>query len=666
MRLFLVRNSNSLALALFALLFLPLGARADYQTTVLGQGPVGYWRLNETTPPPIGPILATNAGSVGAPGNGVYLAGYRGLTPGAIASEPASPYVGFKGTDGNRVRVPFQTQWNPSGPMTIEFWAKPAQTNELACPAASVEFIEPALLSDTPPRQRNGWLCYQGDSTLTNGSGWNFREYNSTALTNLTSASVDMSLDTNQWYYVVGVYDGTNISTYVNGVLRASTNFAGVPRPNTNSLIPLTFGARADGASGYFSYSGSIDEAALYNVALSPSRILAHYQTGTNTAPQTPYSQAVLADAPIGYWRFNEPPDPTAANLGTLGSVATGNYIYNAAPGAVGPRPPLYPGFEATNHSVSFDGIGAGYVSVPALHLNTNAVTITAWINANGSQIPGTGIIFNRSGTTTAGLTIDIGGGLGLSYNWDDDPSTYNWASGVSLALSDWTYVALIVQPTQAALYAAAANDATTWNSGTNFTTHVLQAFEGPTVFGADFAPGTNLLFAGNIDEVAIFNRALSEGEVYSAYGSAVGGVAPQIFSDVSPPANPPFLGETVSLSIDAGGTPSLGYQWRKDGTPIAGATGGTLTITNLQPGDAGTYDVVITNAFGTANSSPAVLTTQAPTAPLISQGPQRSNLVSGWFARPASLSQRRSTAISMAVSRHQSPGRDHLRLRRR
>src|SRR5678815_5131241 len=138
-----------------------------------------------------------------------------------------------------------------------------------------------------------------------------------------------MSLDTNQWYYVVGVYDGTNISTYVNGVLRASTNFAGVPRPNTNSLIPLTFGARADGASGYFTYSGSIDEAALYNVALSPSRILAHYQAGTNTVPQTSYSQVVLADAPVGYWRFNEPPDPTAANLGTLGSAVTGSYIYN-------------------------------------------------------------------------------------------------------------------------------------------------------------------------------------------------------------------------------------------------------------------------------------------------------------------------------------------------
>src|ERR1041385_7268793 len=49
-----------------------LPARADYQSTVLSQNPVAYWRLNETTPPPVPPILAANAGSVGAGGNGTY------------------------------------------------------------------------------------------------------------------------------------------------------------------------------------------------------------------------------------------------------------------------------------------------------------------------------------------------------------------------------------------------------------------------------------------------------------------------------------------------------------------------------------------------------------------------------------------------------------------
>src|SRR5258708_3405684 len=185
--------------AMLALVVATLPAKADYQGTVLSQGPVGYWRLNETVQPPVGPIFATNIGSVGAAANGTYINAVRGVKPGAIVSEPASGAARFDGIiDGNRVRIPFQTQWNPTGPLSVEFWAKPGQTNSLECPAASVEFIEPLAGSQIPPRQRNGWLFYQGDSTLTNGSGWLFVQYDTSGLTNRTFAAANMSLDTNR------------------------------------------------------------------------------------------------------------------------------------------------------------------------------------------------------------------------------------------------------------------------------------------------------------------------------------------------------------------------------------------------------------------------------------------------------------------------------------
>src|SRR5579862_1364053 len=188
---------SNLSISAGTAIFVIAGAmtsRADYPTTVLSQGPVGYWRLNETTLPPVLPILATNVGSAGASGNGTYISAIRGVTPGAIVSEPTSAAVRFPGlTDGNRVSIPFASQWNPSGPFTVEFWAKPAQTGALACPAASVEFIGTS--------QRNGWLFYQGDPSLSTGNGWLFRHYNNSGLTSLTSASASLSLDTNQWYH---------------------------------------------------------------------------------------------------------------------------------------------------------------------------------------------------------------------------------------------------------------------------------------------------------------------------------------------------------------------------------------------------------------------------------------------------------------------------------
>ena len=92
-----------------------LSTRADYQSTVLSQGPVGYWRLSETVRPVAPPILATNIGSVGAAANGDYLDAVRGALPGSIVSEPANPAVFFPAAvDGNRVQIPWAAEWNPT------------------------------------------------------------------------------------------------------------------------------------------------------------------------------------------------------------------------------------------------------------------------------------------------------------------------------------------------------------------------------------------------------------------------------------------------------------------------------------------------------------------------------------------------------------------------
>src|SRR6185503_6100296 len=121
-----------------------------------------------------------------------------------------------------------------------------------------------------------------------------------------------------------------------------------------------------------------------------------------------------------------------------------------------------------------------------------------------------------------------------------------------------------------------------------------VQPFNGSTFIG-----GLASRFNGTIDEVALFNRSLSIGEAYTEYATAVGGLGPQIFADPTAPANPLLGGDTLKLVVDAGGTPNLTYQWRKDSNPIGGATGSSYSIASLAPGDSGTYDVVINNSFG-------------------------------------------------------------------
>ncbi|MBS1811295.1 MAG: hypothetical protein JST84_24235 [Acidobacteria bacterium] len=71
--------------------------------------------------------------------------------------------------------------------------------------------------------------------------------------------------------------------------------------------------------------------------------------------------------------------------------------------------------------------------------------------------------------------------------------------------------------------------------------------------------------------------------------------------------------GLPVSFTATIAGA-GLSYQWRKDGTPIAGATSSTLSIAAATAADAGSYDLVASTACGSVTTNAATLTINAPT----------------------------------------------------
>jgi len=80
------------------------------------------------------------------------------------------------------------------------------------------------------------------------------------------------------------------------------------------------------------------------------------------------------------------------------------------------------------------------------------------------------------------------------------------------------------------------------------------------------------------------------------------------------------LVGSNVSFSVMVSGTPPFSYHWTMNGTNVPRAVQNTYTLTSVQASAAGTYAVQITNAFGHATSSNAVLTVNAP--PCITQQP--------------------------------------------
>lgn len=77
----------------------------------------------------------------------------------------------------------------------------------------------------------------------------------------------------------------------------------------------------------------------------------------------------------------------------------------------------------------------------------------------------------------------------------------------------------------------------------------------------------------------------------------------------------------TVVMSVSAGGTEPIFYQWQFNGSAIPGATNATLMLTNVQKSQEGVYNVVVYNTAASVVSSNATLTLRMP--PFITENPE-------------------------------------------
>lgn len=75
------------------------------------------------------------------------------------------------------------------------------------------------------------------------------------------------------------------------------------------------------------------------------------------------------------------------------------------------------------------------------------------------------------------------------------------------------------------------------------------------------------------------------------------------------PQSQAAFAGSNATFNATAVGTAPLDYQWRFNGTALAGETKATLTLPNVQTNQAGSYLLAVTNLAGAATSSVAFLT---------------------------------------------------------
>lgn len=263
------------------------------------------------------------------------------------------------------------------------------------------------------------------------------------------------------------------------------------------------------------------------------------------------FEAATLANGPKFFYRLNETDDPFIGGViaydngggmdGVYGTATeNGGPTYSIA----GPRPSDgFPGFMSTNYAVNtIKNDTNGYVKTAPWILNTNTVTISAWIKPASEPAQGDGVLTvrNTQSGNVCGMAFYGGFGqpapYGLGYNWNDQAHAYFWDSGIYPPTNVWSFVALVVTPTNATVYmitndvvAKAVHDVPTPEPGI----HVPQFTDGPgdnaAYIGGNMvntSGGNN--FDGAIDEVCLFNRSLSQEELLSMYYAARG-IAPPV-----------------------------------------------------------------------------------------------------------------------------------------
>ena len=282
---------------------------------------------------------------------------------------------------------------------------------------------------------------------------------------------------------------------------------------------------------------------------------------------------------------FNDGAPPTFENGSASGTV-------NFAAGEVGQ---------------AFSFAGASFVTVPAgtpspLNLTGTAVTIDGWINPSnnnaaiyfGKTAPGSNdyLLLNPFGTNLQViLKTTVGGELGVNAFADFPTNSVNYIAPVG----QWTHIAFTYDGALVKIYVNGVQ------LGQAAKTGNLAGSAVPFNIGGRAAAGLNL--TGLVDEVEVFDRALSQGEIQGIFNAGPAGKCPLPTPTPSPT---PTATATATVTPTATATATV--------TPTATATSTPITTPSPTPTATATATATVTPT-ATATSTPVTTPTPTPTA---------------------------------------------------
>ncbi len=314
------------------------------------------------------------------------------------------------------------------------------------------------------------------------------------------SHEVRTTADTSEWTHLTLTYDGSTEKLYINGILKASESFS-------QSILTNDYSFYIGGGGGALFLDGIVDDVRIYNYARTAAEIRTDYNAGFAVRFGGSYD---LTQGLVGYWNFGEGSGSVAYDATENNNDGTlTNFDFNSSSGWT-------TGNAAANtgSALKFDGSN-DYVDVAdATSLEPSALTISFWLKLN--TIPDMGILGKQF---PLDVIWNITNGYLIRTNMPNEimlivgTGTSQVAiSASSFATSTWYFVTATHDGSNIRLYKDGVLVA-----GPTSASPISYTDSGNLAIGRE-SGGTAGAHNGLIDEVRIYNRALSADEIRYLY----------------------------------------------------------------------------------------------------------------------------------------------------
>jgi regulation of enolase protein 1 (concanavalin A-like superfamily) len=329
-------------------------------------------------------------------------------------------------------------------------------------------------------------------------------------------------------------------------------------------------------------------------------------------------SCAVASPLPglVGHWQFEEGTGTTTAD--SSGNGLTGTLVA----GPVWVSSPL--GTNALDFNTGADGVDLGN---PVSLQITGALTLTAWGYVD--SIASAGRFIAKGGASgRRGWGINVEANNTWAFQIAGNSTTSISLNAPNVITGQWVHVAGVYDPTVPAMrfYVYGQLVAERMDIPTSHFNSPANAWIGRRENGTEFD--------GRIDEVRVFNRALSAEEI-----RALPEVVPTPLTFVTQPVNRTVAQfRPVTFTSAVRGSPPYFFHWFSNGVEIAGATASSYTLPSVTLDMSGSqFSVTVSNFISNIASTNAVLTVTQDTNPpvLVSVGSVDGNRIGVCFNEP-------------------------------